>query len=164
MEARVRRHAVFSTVGPLPLYPSLESEYLSLISASAVRICVPADSSNSQPFWGDMVAAAGAGPAPIPHKSLDVSQLVEAIQYCLTPQAAAAAEKLATQMRSESGVQQAVMSFHSNLPRDMLECHVIKGQPAAWTYSSKRARLRLSKAAAEVLLSHLKVDMRCLEM
>ncbi|KAI6778752.1 uncharacterized protein J7T54_005855 [Emericellopsis cladophorae] len=118
----------------------------------------------SQPFWGDMVAAAGAGPSPIPQKSLDVSQLVEAIQYCLTKQAASAAERIAVQMQSESGVQQAVKSFHSNLPRDLLECDVIKGQPAAWTYSRKRTNLKLSKAAAEVLLSHLKVDKKGLEL
>ncbi|KAG9252370.1 uncharacterized protein F5Z01DRAFT_682551 [Emericellopsis atlantica] len=117
-----------------------------------------------QPFWGDMVAAAGAGPSPIAQKSLDVSQLVEAIQYCLTKQAASAAERIAVQMRSEPGVQQAVKSFHSSLPRDLLECDIIKGQPAAWTYSCKRTHLKLSKAAAEVLLSHLKVEKRGLEM
>ncbi|KFA74440.1 hypothetical protein S40288_08917 [Stachybotrys chartarum IBT 40288] len=119
---------------------------------------------SSQPFWGDMVAAAGAGPAPIPQKSLDVDRLVDAIQYCLTPQASKAAEEIAVKMRSESGVKQAVASFHANLPRDTLECDIVKGQPAAWGYSRGRTRLKLSKVATEVLSSHLKIDSRGLEM
>lgn len=119
---------------------------------------------SSQPFWGEMVASAGAGPAPIPKKSLSVDQLVRAIQYCLTPQAADAAEAIAMKMRSESGVRQAVESFHSNLPRDTLECEVMKGQPAAWIYSRKRTRFRLSNAATDILSSHLKVDPKRLEM
>ncbi|KFA52308.1 hypothetical protein S40293_00619 [Stachybotrys chartarum IBT 40293] len=117
-----------------------------------------------QPFWGDMVAAAGAGPAPIPHKSLDVDRLVEAIRYCLTPQATRAAEGIARKMRSESGVKQAVASFHANLPRETLECDIVKGQPAAWIYSRGRTHLKLSKVATEVLSSHLKIDLRGLDM
>ncbi|KAH6869070.1 hypothetical protein B0T10DRAFT_595972 [Thelonectria olida] len=117
-----------------------------------------------QPFWGNMVAAAGAGPAPIPQKSLSVDNLVEAIRFCMTREAAQAAEKIAAKMRIESGVKAAAASFHAHLPRDRLECDIIKGQPAVWTCSKKRRRLKLCKTAAEILLSHLKVDVKSLEM
>lgn len=111
-----------------------------------------------------MVAAAGAGPEPIPQKSLTVENLAEAINFCLTPSAAESAQAIAAKMRCDSGVRAAVASFHKHLPRDELECDIIKGQPAVWICSKKRRRLRLSKAAAEILSSHLKVDVGSLEM
>ncbi|KAM0415881.1 hypothetical protein ACHAPT_013143 [Fusarium lateritium] len=77
-----------------------------------------------------MVAAAGAGPEPIPQKSLTVERLAEAIRFCLTPEAAEAAAKIAAKMRAESGVKAAVASFHNHLPQDNLECDIVKGQPA----------------------------------
>ncbi|RSM17141.1 hypothetical protein CDV31_004034 [Fusarium ambrosium] len=117
-----------------------------------------------QPFWGNMVAAAGAGPEPIPQKSLTVDNLVEAIRFCLTKEAAEAADKIAAKMRSEEGVKAAVASFHNHLPRDELECDIIKGQPAVWTCSKKNRRLKLSKPAGEILSSHLKIDTGSLEI
>ncbi|KAI9149892.1 Sterol 3-beta-glucosyltransferase UGT80B1 [Paramyrothecium foliicola] len=111
-----------------------------------------------QPFWGRMVAAAGAGPEPIPQKSLSVEKLVEAIQLCLTPQTAQAAAAIATKMQSENGVKQAVASFHKHLRPYVVECDVLKGLPATWVYARKRNKIRLSKLAADVLLTHLKID------
>lgn len=111
-----------------------------------------------QPFWGDMVAAAGAGPKPIPQSSLSVDTLVDAIQFCLTPQAREAAQGIAAKMRTENGVKAAVASFHANLPVRELGCDIIKGQPAAWVYPVKNTRIRLSKVAAEVLASHLMIN------
>ncbi|KAI1379579.1 sterol glucosyltransferase [Hypoxylon crocopeplum] len=117
-----------------------------------------------QPFWGNMVANAGAGPKPIPQESLNVESLVEAIQYCLTPDAAKAAQRIAAKMKAESGVTAAVASFHANLPRLEMGCDLIRGQPAAWVYKKRRVRVRLSKVAAEILSRHLKVDYRRLQM
>ncbi|KAM6504791.1 hypothetical protein FSOLCH5_015281 [Fusarium solani] len=117
-----------------------------------------------QPFWGNMVAAAGAGPELIPQKSLTVDNLVDAIRFCLTREAADSAAKIADKMRSEMGVKAAVASFHNHLPRDELECDIIKGQPAVWTCSKKNRRLKLSKPAGEILSSHLKIDAGSFEM
>ncbi|KAH8879710.1 sterol glucosyltransferase [Thozetella sp. PMI_491] len=117
-----------------------------------------------QPFWGDMVAAAGAGPKPIPQKSLTVETLSEAIRLCFTPEVAEAAQSLATRMKNESGVKAATAAFHANLPLDLLECDIIKGQPAVWMYRHKHIRLKLSKAAVEILASHLKVDVAQLKL
>ncbi|KAG8954760.1 hypothetical protein FRC04_011193 [Tulasnella sp. 424] len=54
-----------------------------------------------QPFWGDMVHKAGAGPAPIPHKKLKVERLAGAITYCLTDKARDAAKLMADKIRAE---------------------------------------------------------------
>ncbi|KAL6406718.1 hypothetical protein AUP68_09521 [Ilyonectria robusta] len=111
-----------------------------------------------QPFWGDMVAAAGAGPKPIPQKSLTVETLAAAIRFCLTPEAADAAQEIAAKMKTESGVKAAVSSFHANLPTRYLECDILKGYPAAWAFKKGRTRITLSKVAAEILSTHLKIE------
>ncbi|KAL0933992.1 Sterol 3-beta-glucosyltransferase UGT80B1-like protein 1 [Colletotrichum truncatum] len=117
-----------------------------------------------QPFWGDMVAAAGAGPKPIPQKDLTVETLSEAIRVCLTPEVAEAARKLAMRMKDESGVKAATAAFHANLPLNVLGCDILKEQPAVWMYRHKNSRVKLSKAAAEILTSHLKVDVARLKL
>jgi UDP:flavonoid glycosyltransferase YjiC (YdhE family) len=105
----------------------------------------------SQPFWGTMVHAAGAGPMPIPQKTLNSQNLSQAIRDCLTPGALAAARGMAEKMRQENGVRQAVNSFHANLPLDKMRCDVIPGLPAAWSYKIGSRHVKLSKAAAEIL-------------
>ncbi|KAJ6551478.1 hypothetical protein B0H19DRAFT_1264120 [Mycena capillaripes] len=116
-----------------------------------------------QPFWGDMVAAAGAGPRPIPHKELDVPKLVQAIAFCLTPEAAAAAKAIANKMRSESGVKEAVASFQANLPLERLQCDLLPDHPAAWSIKKRRGKIRLSKLAAEVLVQNSEFDRKVLK-
>lgn len=111
-----------------------------------------------------MVAASGAGPKPIPHKKLDIQNLAEAIQFCLTPEAATAAAEIAARMKSESGVTTAVRSFHANLPLESLRCDILSDQPAVWVAKRGKKRIRLSKKAAGVLFQHLKVDQKKLVM
>ncbi|KAJ4113409.1 hypothetical protein NW765_011008 [Fusarium oxysporum] len=113
---------------------------------------------NGQPFWGNMVASAGAGPEPIPQKAITVGRLVEAIEFCSTPQAAEAAASIASKMQSENGVKQAVASFHKHLRPHVVECDIIKGLPAVWEYSRRRNTIKLSKLAADILMTHLKID------
>ncbi|KAH7123152.1 hypothetical protein EDB81DRAFT_913302 [Dactylonectria macrodidyma] len=117
-----------------------------------------------QPFWGDMVATAGAGPDPIPQKSLTVESLVRAIEFCLTPEATKAAQGIEAKMKTESGVKAAVSSFHANLPSNDIECEVLRGDPAAWVYERRGTRIRLSKIAAEILSRHLKLEFRRLRL
>ncbi|KAM0490394.1 hypothetical protein ACHAP8_011611 [Fusarium lateritium] len=106
-----------------------------------------------QPFWGEMVAKAGAGPFPIPHKELSVENLSEAIRYCLSDKAAAAAMLIAKKMESEVGVRAAVQSFHKNLPLERMRCDLIPTEPAVWSYSKSKRPIKLSKMAAEIILS-----------
>ncbi|KAJ7472257.1 hypothetical protein B0H11DRAFT_2038236 [Mycena galericulata] len=117
-----------------------------------------------QPFWGNMVAAAGAGPKPIPHKALNASNLAEAISFCLTPEATAAARTIADKMRSESGVKTAVDCFHANLPLERLPCDILPNRPAAWTIKKGKGKIRLSKLAAEVLVQNSHVDRKALKL
>lgn len=119
---------------------------------------------HSQQFWGPMVATAGAGPAPIPHKQLTVDALAEGIRYCLSERAATAASAIAQKMSSESGVQAAVTSFHRNLPLDRLQCDLYPSQPAVWSLSLSRQNLKLSKIAAEKLVADKSIDKKNLTM
>ncbi|KAJ7705318.1 hypothetical protein B0H17DRAFT_1037634 [Mycena rosella] len=116
-----------------------------------------------QPFWGNMVAAAGAGPKPIPHKALDVQNLTDAIACCLAPEATAAARSIASKMRSESGVKTAVDSFHANLPLERLPCEILPNQSAAWTIKKGKRKIRLSKLAAAALVQDLTIDRKALK-
>ncbi|KAF5858188.1 hypothetical protein ETB97_004690 [Aspergillus alliaceus] len=116
-----------------------------------------------QPFWGRMIAASGAGAEPIPQKSLTAENLAEAIRYCLTPQARAAAEDIAIRMQSESGVKMAVESFHRNLPLDRMRCQILPDQPASWVYKKSAKPIYLSKLAGQILLDHMRIEPRSLQ-
>lgn len=128
--------------------PDIESFYFSL------RMLIELF---SQPFWGDMVASAGAGPKPIPHASLSTENLAEAIKFCLTPEAATAAQKIAVKMQAESGVAEAVKSFHRNLPLNRMRCEILSDQVAVWEYKKGKRSLKLSKAVVQTLIEHSKI-------
>jgi hypothetical protein len=100
-----------------------------------------------------MVAATGAGPAPISLKQLNIENLTEAILFCLSPHVSEIALQLSKKVQSESGVQSAVASFHANLPvEDVMRCDIIPHVAAAWTYKRNGIRLKLSKEVVGVLL------------
>ncbi|KAJ5525451.1 hypothetical protein N7494_012101 [Penicillium frequentans] len=111
-----------------------------------------------QPFWGEMVASAGAGPRPIPHKLLTVHNLAKAIKFCLTPEATVAAQELAGKMHTECGVDEAVKSFHRNLPFERMRCMIIPGQVAVWNYKKNKRSLNLSKMAVQTLIEYSRID------
>ncbi|KAJ7182617.1 hypothetical protein C8R43DRAFT_1228972 [Mycena crocata] len=118
-----------------------------------------------QPFWGNMVAAAGAGPVPIPHRELNAVNLAAAIKLCLTADAAVAARTIAEKMRAEgSGVKAAVASFHANLPLQPLQCDIFLDRPATWTLKKGKRKIRLSKLAAEVLVQDMGIDRKALKL
>jgi hypothetical protein len=119
---------------------------------------------SSQPFWGDMVHAAGAGPMPVPYKALNTKTLAEGITYCLTKEADTAARTIAEKMRSESGVETAVRSIHANLPLESLRCDILPDQPGAWRLKCGHKQIRLSKMAAELLIRSGKVDKGALKL
>ena len=104
-----------------------------------------------QPFWGQMVANAKAGPEPIPYKALNKDNLADAIRYCATNEAAQAANRFAEDMRNEDGVKRAVALFHKQLPRDKMECEVMPKRAASWLYTGGKRTIRLSSTAVENL-------------
>ncbi|KAI9044678.1 putative UDP-glucose,sterol transferase [Aspergillus affinis] len=103
-----------------------------------------------QPFWGSIVARAGAGPPPVPYKQLTADKLTEAIQIALKPETREKAEKIGKDMRQEDGVRDAVASFHNHLDVDSLRCSICPKRPAVWFI--RQSRIRLSTFAAAVLV------------
>ncbi|KAF5693098.1 sterol glucosyltransferase [Fusarium denticulatum] len=94
-----------------------------------------------QPFWGSMVAKAGAGPFPIRHKELDIDSLTKAIETLLAPATKTPALRISETMRTENGVAQAVQSFHHHLPRDTLTCDLLpRRQPPRYMMLSDWTR------------------------
>ncbi|KAG8675942.1 hypothetical protein FPOAC1_001937 [Fusarium poae] len=113
-----------------------------------------------QPFWGGVVASNGAGPHPIAYRSLSVDNLSEAIRFCLSPEAQKSAEIIASQMRQEKGVEQAVNSFHRHLPLGDMSCNLLEQRVARWRYSktknANRSPIRVSDEALQILLQSKK--------
>ena len=119
-----------------------------------------------QPFWGSMVAKAGAGAkAPIPYKKLNVDGLAEGIRQCLSPEAQVNAQKLAESIEAEGdGAENAIDSFHRHLPLNgehSMRCSILHNRVAVWAI--KNSVIRLSTLAAEFLVAKRKLtwkDMR----
>ncbi|KAJ4288029.1 hypothetical protein N0V90_012045 [Kalmusia sp. IMI 367209] len=117
-----------------------------------------------QPFWGSMVAAAGAGTPPIPHKLMTATKLSDAITFCLQPAVVSAARNISAMMSTEQGVQAAVQSFHANLPFEAMPCQVSDGRPAVWMCSRGGSEIRLSSLAAQILIQEGKIRPKDLKM
>lgn len=69
-----------------------------------------------------MIHRAGAGPAPIPQKTLTVDNLSEAFKFSMTEEVAKAAGKMGEQIRSEDGEKHGVEAFHRHLPLKNMRC------------------------------------------
>lgn len=113
---------------------------------------------HSQPFWGNMVAAAGVGPRPIDHKNLSMTTLSNAIRFLLHRSTVQSALQLSTKVQHENGVKEAVKSFHRNLPVEMLKCDMLPRHPATWCWIRGKRTLRLSHRAAGVLVENKKIE------
>ena len=112
-----------------------------------------------QPFWGAMVAKAGAGSEPIPYKHLTAAKLAEGIKHCLTPEAQENAQKIAKCIEEEGdGAVNAVKSFHRSLPlrgEHSMRCSILENLTAVWEL--KGTNVRLSALAAELLVEQKKI-------
>jgi hypothetical protein len=117
-------------------------------------------------FWGDAVHHAGAGPAPIPIKTLTVENLTAALKFAISEQAVAAVGILGEKIRSEKGEERGVISFARNMPvRDMWyvqflgagddmliksSCDIDPRRVAVWWCNRYCLRLSIDAAAALV--------------
>ncbi|KAF2023625.1 UDP-Glycosyltransferase/glycogen phosphorylase [Setomelanomma holmii] len=119
------------------------------ISAGRPTLIVPFF--GDQPFWGAMVARAGAGPDPIPHKQLTADKLGDAINFCLRPESLGRAKELASKIAAERGSDMGAQSFHQFLEPDRLRCSLAPSRPAAWRV--KRTKVRLSALAVCTLVN-----------
>jgi UDP:flavonoid glycosyltransferase YjiC (YdhE family) len=103
-----------------------------------------------QPFWGAMIAKAGAGPAPIPYKQLTAEKLADAIMSALRPETQARAKELGEKIRQEKGTDLGAKSFHDQLDYDKMRCSIAPSRTAVWRV--RRTKVRLSALAAAVLV------------
>lgn len=99
-----------------------------------------------QPFWGAMVARAGAGPEPIPHKKLTADNLADGINVCLKPESQERAKELANKIAKERGSDEGAKSFHQFLDVDKMRCSLSPSRAAVWRV--KRTEIGLSAMAA----------------
>ncbi|KAG9661509.1 hypothetical protein KCU95_g4576, partial [Aureobasidium melanogenum] len=99
--------------------------------------------------WGQAVSKAGAGPRPLPWKSLTPTLLAEAIGFALDPRTVAVAEHIAAELSREDGTAEGVESLLANVPKSSLRCALLSDKKAVWKIA--HSDLRLSAAAAELL-------------
>jgi hypothetical protein len=107
-----------------------------------------------QPFWGAMVARAGAGPSPIPYKHLTAEGLANAILEALKPETLERARELGARIREEKGCEAGAASFHAQMNIEKMRCMMAPARPAVWrvkTNGSQTDDVRLSAFAATVL-------------
>ena len=102
-----------------------------------------------QPFWGAMIAQAGAGPDPIPHTQLTADNLAKAIKFCFTSSCQERALELADKIAAENGCHTGAQSFHQRLDLDRLRCTLAPSRPAVWRL--RRTKVTLSAFAAYTL-------------
>lgn len=103
-----------------------------------------------QPFWGYIVARAGAGPQPIPFKELTPEKLAAGIQEALGERAQNCARQIGEDMRAEDGVRKAVQSFHQHMNVEALRCSICPDRPAVWWL--RHSHIKLSAFAISVLV------------
>jgi UDP:flavonoid glycosyltransferase YjiC (YdhE family) len=115
-----------------------------------------------QAFWGSMVARAGAGPDPIPHKQLTADKLADAINFCLRPESLERAKELASKIAAEQGCDMGAQSFHQFLEVDRLRCALAPSRSGVWRI--KRTNVRLSAFAACTLANANLLDLQDLKL
>lgn len=115
-----------------------------------------------QPFWGAMVARAGAGPPPVPYKELTADKLAESIMKALEPESLSRAAELSNQISHEKGADAGAEQFHNHLELDKLRCSLAPQRVAIWRV--KRTDIRLSAFAATVLGNEGLIDFADLKL
>lgn len=102
-----------------------------------------------QPFWGQMIAKAGAGPKPIPIKQMTSESLAASITFALRDEVAVAVKEMAAQIAEEDGAAETVHDIEQALNVDEMRCHLCPERLAVWT--DKRTGTHLSGFAGSVL-------------
>jgi hypothetical protein len=88
---------------------------------------------------------------------LTTEVLVEALHQCFSNEVKIAAEDIASKMRRENGVAQAVESFHRNLPIPSMVCDVLPQYAATWRCKKKGNSIKLCDPAAYALIAEGKL-------
>ncbi|KAI2466046.1 hypothetical protein F4781DRAFT_407000 [Annulohypoxylon bovei var. microspora] len=115
-----------------------------------------------QPFWGQMIARAGAGPIPIPYKKITAETLAESITFALRPEAQAAATEVAASIAEEDGASGTAKDIQERLDSDGMRCDICPNRLAVWSH--KKTGAHLSSFAAYFLVSNRVVKPNHLEL
>ncbi|KAM0285013.1 hypothetical protein ACHAQH_001702 [Verticillium albo-atrum] len=119
-----------------------------------------------QHFWGSMLGSSGAGPDPVPYKSLTAEKLAEGIKYCLTDEARTKVGDIAKDIELEGdGAANAVRSFHHHLNLsgvDSMRCSILPERVAVWKL--KNSDVKLSALAADMVVENGQVSWRKLRL
>lgn len=99
-----------------------------------------------QPFWGQMIARAGAGPEPVPYKKMTAETLANSITFALKPDVQIAAQKVAQQIAEEDGASNAVKDILNRLESSDLRCDICPDRLAVYRHKHTGAHLSLLAA------------------
>jgi len=105
---------------------------------------------SQQPFWGDMVANAGAGPKPIAYREQTADKLAQQIQEALQPEMRVSARQIGLRLQRERGCENGVRSFHSSISTKHSRCSIFPERFAVWNVKDRECPL--STLAAGILL------------
>ena len=115
-----------------------------------------------QPFWGKMVANAGAGPNPIPFKQLTAKSLAEGITFALNPKVQLAVQEMASRIASENGAADTADDWQERIEIDDFRCDLFPERLAIWQH--KKTCARLSGFAVSSLIQNHIIDRNDLDL
>lgn len=118
----------------------------------AARPTMVAPFFGDQPFWGQMVNNAGAGPSPLPVEQWQPESLAESFKSMYSKEQKKAAVTMSKAFRRENGAKEAVRVFHEKLHPGQLECDLLPTDVAK--YYVPNWRLKLGLRAVEIMLHH----------
>ena len=98
-----------------------------------------------------MISKSGAGPAPLPGKTVTAKQFVTAFEFVHQPDTQAAALKISTNFLNEHGCEVAVHSFHANLP--LIQMHSDLEPSFNACFRLNDYGLQISRPVAQVLVA-----------
>jgi hypothetical protein len=107
-------------------------------------------------FWGNIIEKSGAGPRPLPGKSITVDELAEAFRFVHQSTTRIAAENIREAMAKENGCQAAVRAFHAHLPLTRMRSDLESTFAAC--YRVDGLDIQISRPVAHVLLSAGVID------
>lgn len=104
-----------------------------------------------QPFWGQMIARAGAGPSPVPFKKMTAETLAASITFALKPDVQVAVKEMAQQIAEEDGAGDTAKDVDQRLDTDEMRCDLCPERLAIWQH--KESGIHMSGFAAACLIN-----------
>jgi hypothetical protein len=111
------------------------------IAAGRPTVVVPIF--GDQPFWGQMIARAGAGPEPVPFKKMTAQSLASSITAALKPDIQAGAQRMSENIAREDGAKETAHGLQNRLIEEerLHQCDVCPERLATWKHKKTGRRL-----------------------